>query len=231
MSHTVDTTSVRTKAKTRRVTTEDFSARWLPNLPTIRRGERQSCLDVTRAPACSSGERAVLVGGLADRLALRAPREEVFGHRDAHLRRDVHVHVLVEALSPAGDQVLEAHELVHERVDRLLVAHDVHRIAERAAQDDRLRELVLAHESLLGELPGAAAAELVGRGAPDRVADVAGDVAEEDGFIGSADLGAAVIPGLGEAIEGLVGEVIQLFRKGAGTLHPESDDRERAESQ
>src|SRR5439155_24833635 len=150
-------------------------------------------------------------------------RKKEFAHRDPHLRRDVHVDVLVEALPSAGDEVVEAHELAHERVDGLLVADEIHRVAEGRAQHDALGELTLLYEALVRELLRAAAAQRLGRGRPDLVAHVAGDVAEEDGLVGRANLGAAAVPGLGEAVEGLVREVDRLRWQRLWTVDPQPD--------
>src|SRR5712692_11201139 len=104
-SQTVETISVRAKVSARFIT-------WDSSV-LIHESERQIGLGVTRAPGCL-GEGTVLVGNGTDRVALRAAGEQVLGHSDTHLGRDVHVDVFVKALTPAGDEVLEAHELLHD---------------------------------------------------------------------------------------------------------------------
>ena len=155
----------------------------------------------------------------------------MIGHGEPHLRGDVHVDVLIQPLPAPGDEVVEAHELLHERVDRALVADHVHGVTECRTKHHGLGQLALLHEAFVGELLRTDPAKLVGGRVPDAVPDLAGDVTEEHGLVRRADVAAAVVARLGQPVEGLVGEIDRLRRQRLRSLHPQSDDRERPEPQ
>src|SRR5207249_3742156 len=144
----------------------------------------------------------VLVRDGADRFALRPSRKQMLGHRDPHLRGDIHVDVLVEALPAAGHEIVEAHQLVDEGLHHRLEADEIDGVAGRRAQDHALGDVLLAAETLRRQLPRAAPPEVRGGRRPDRVARLAGDVAEHDGLVRRTDLRTAVVPRLRYAVEG-----------------------------